>query len=47
MLIIISGLVVLLVEDTSGGIGFLSGIAMAIGIGFLLGWIPFNKKKTQ
>lgn len=47
LLIIIAGLVIFLVEDSTGGIGFVSGIVMALGVGLLLGWIPFRKKKSK
>lgn len=45
LLISVAGLVIFLEEDPTGGIGFVSGIVMALGIGLLLGWMPFSKKK--
>lgn len=40
----IAGAFMFAFDDVSGGIGFVSGIMMAIGLGLFLGWIPVRKK---
>ncbi|AEE18967.1 membrane protein [Dokdonia sp. 4H-3-7-5] len=40
----IAGAFMFVFDDVSGGIGFVSGIMMAIGLGIFLGWIPMRKK---
>lgn len=40
----IAGAFMFAFDDVSGGIGFVSGIMMAIGLGLFLGWIPMRKK---
>lgn len=40
----IAGAFMFAFDDVTGGIGFVSGIMMAIGLGLFLGWIPVRKK---
>ena len=40
----IAGILLYAFDDISRGIGFVSGIMMAIGLGLFLGWIPMRKK---
>jgi len=40
----IAGVCMYAFDDVTGGIGFVSGIMMAIGLGLFLGWIPLRKK---
>ncbi|WP_162533611.1 hypothetical protein [Dokdonia sp. Dokd-P16] len=41
----IAGVFMFAFDDVTGGIGFVSGIMMAIGLGLFLGWIPVRKKE--
>lgn len=43
----IAGIILYAFDDTSGGIGFVTGLMMAIGLGLFLGWIPVRKNKTK
>ncbi|WP_298322935.1 hypothetical protein [uncultured Dokdonia sp.] len=40
----IAGVLIFGFDDVTGGIGFVSGIMIAIGLGLFLGWIPVRKK---
>ncbi|WP_375253534.1 hypothetical protein [Dokdonia donghaensis] len=43
----IAGIILYAFDDTSGGIGFVTGAMMAIGLGLFLGWIPVRKNKIK
>ncbi|ANH59389.1 hypothetical protein [Dokdonia donghaensis] len=43
----IAGILLYAFDDTSGGVGFVTGAMMAIGLGFFLGLIPARKNITK